>query len=54
MLIELLDLLERLKQEIGSVDAMEMEAASAAYVENFGLRVFSLADNEDRQGKATR
>ena len=33
---------------------MDHEAAGAAYVENFALKVFSLADNEDRQGKATR
>ncbi|KAK0465583.1 Vta1 like-domain-containing protein [Desarmillaria tabescens] len=53
-LFELLGLLESMKQEIGPNDAIDMEAASAAYVENFALRVFNLADNEDRKGQSTR
>lgn len=52
--MNVLDLLEKMKVEIGPSDAVDMEAASAAYVENFALKVFGLADNEDRQGKATR
>ena len=43
-----------MKTEIGQNDAIEDDAASAAYVENFALRVFSLADNEDRRGNADR
>jgi vacuolar protein sorting-associated protein VTA1 len=43
-----------MKREIGNVDAIEVEAASAAYVENFALKVFQSADNEDRKGVATR
>lgn len=43
-----------MKKEIGSVDAIEVESASAAFVENFALRVFQSADNEDRRGAATR
>ncbi|KAF8743665.1 hypothetical protein AX14_001201 [Amanita brunnescens Koide BX004] len=53
-LFSLLDLLEKMKQEIEPIDAIDNEAAGCAYVENFALRVFSLADNEDRQGNATR
>ncbi|KAK0198856.1 Vta1 like-domain-containing protein [Armillaria mellea] len=53
-LFELLGLLESMKQEIGPSDAIDIEAASAAYVENFALRVFNLADNEDRKGQSTR
>jgi len=53
-LFSLLDLLEEMKKEIGPTDAIDNEAASCAYVENFALRVFSLADNEDRKGNATR
>ncbi|KAK0481714.1 Vta1 like-domain-containing protein [Armillaria novae-zelandiae] len=53
-LFELLGLLESMKQEIGPTDAIDIEAASAAYVENFALRVFNLADNEDRKGRSTR
>ena len=53
-LFELLDLLERVKAEIGKNDAITDDAASAAYVENFALRVFANADNEDRKGGSTR
>lgn len=54
VLFALLDTLERMKKEIGSTDAIDDEGASSAYFENFALRVFALADNEDRQGNATR
>lgn len=53
-LFDLLDLLEKMKSEIGPNDAIDDESASSAYVENFALRVFTLADNEDRKGDATR
>ena len=54
VLFKLLGVLEHMKQEIGSVDAIEVEAASAAFVENFALKVFQSADNEDRRGAVTR
>jgi vacuolar protein sorting-associated protein VTA1 len=54
LLSELLSVLETLKEEIGPNDAIDMEAASIAYVENFGLKVFNAADEEDRGGIATR
>ncbi|KIL71661.1 hypothetical protein M378DRAFT_64857, partial [Amanita muscaria Koide BX008] len=54
VLFALLDTLERMKKEIGPTDAVDDEGASSAYFENFALRVFALADNEDRQGNATR
>ena len=53
-LFELLGSLEKLKAEIGPSDAVDIEIASAAYVENFALGVFNLADNEDRRGAATK
>ncbi|KAJ8489379.1 hypothetical protein ONZ45_g13604 [Pleurotus djamor] len=53
-LFELLGTLENMKKDIGPNDAIDIEAASAAYVENFGLRIFAVADNEDRRGAATR
>lgn len=53
-LFDLLGVLEKMKAEIGSNDAIEDESASSAYVENFALRVFAAADNEDRRGNATR
>ena len=43
-----------MKTEIGPNDAIDDESASSAYVENFALRVFAGADNEDRKGNATR
>ncbi|KAJ7631048.1 Vta1 like-domain-containing protein [Roridomyces roridus] len=53
-LFELLGSLEKLKEDIGPTDAIDIESASAAYVENFALRVFGMADNEDRSGAGTR
>lgn len=35
-------------------DAFTDDVAAAAYIENFGLKLFSQADNEDRKAKATR
>ncbi|KAG6817961.1 hypothetical protein H0H87_012429 [Tephrocybe sp. NHM501043] len=54
VLFALLGFLERLKKEIGSIDALDIESVSSAYVENFALKVFAMADNEDRTGFATR
>ncbi|KAJ7040445.1 Vta1 like-domain-containing protein [Mycena alexandri] len=53
-LFELLGALEKMKQEIGPTDAIDIEAASAAFVENFAFRVFAMADNEDRSGAGNR
>ncbi|THG97724.1 hypothetical protein EW026_g4329 [Hermanssonia centrifuga] len=53
-LFDLLGVLETMKSDIGSSDAIEDEAVSCAYVENFALKVFAMADNEDRRGNATR
>ncbi|RDB29014.1 Vacuolar protein sorting-associated protein VTA1 [Hypsizygus marmoreus] len=54
VLFALLGTLERLKKEIGANDAVDIESVSSAYVENFALKVFAMADNEDRKGAATR
>lgn len=35
-------------------EAFTDDVAASAYIENFGLKLFSQADNEDRKGKATR
>jgi len=53
-LFALLETLETMKKAIGPNDAIDVEAASAAYVENFALKVFFNADQEDRSGRATR
>ncbi|KAG5652066.1 hypothetical protein H0H81_006421 [Sphagnurus paluster] len=54
VLFALLSTLERLKREIGPNDAVDIESVSSSYVENFALRNFALADNEDRAGSTTR
>ncbi|CDS82074.1 uncharacterized protein SPSC_02894 [Sporisorium scitamineum] len=53
-LLALMDTLEDLKAKLTDNDAVTNDAASSAYVENFALKVFVGADNEDRAGKATR
>lgn len=53
-LYALLGALERLKSDIGANDAIDIETVSSAYVENFALKVFANADNEDRSGHSTR
>ncbi|SNX83247.1 uncharacterized protein MEPE_01953 [Melanopsichium pennsylvanicum] len=53
-LLTLMDTLEDLKSKLADNDAVINDAASSAYVENFALKVFVGADNEDRAGKATR
>ncbi|KAF8078901.1 DUF605-domain-containing protein [Lyophyllum atratum] len=54
VLFALLGVLERFKKEIGPNDALDIESVSAAYVENFALKVFAMADDEDRTASATR
>ncbi len=53
-LLTLMDTLEDLKSKLSDNDAVTNDAASSAYVENFALKVFVGADNQDRAGKATR
>lgn len=54
LLLNLLNALERLKVQIGPNDTIDSEPASAAFVENFALKIFRIADDEDREGHATR
>ena len=54
LLFALLGALEKTKNDIGPNDAIYNESASSAYVENFALKVFASADNEDRNAHATR
>lgn len=53
-LFHLLGVLEKMKADIGPHDAVDIEGVSFAYVENFALKVFVNADNEDRNNRATR
>ena len=54
LLFTLITKLEQMKAEASPSDAIEQEAASSAYVENFALKVFAMADNEDRRGEGSR
>lgn len=47
-------LIQQLKAELSEQEAVKSETVAYAYVENFALRIFLGADNEDRQGHATR
>ncbi|BGP31168.1 hypothetical protein JCM10296v2_002932 [Rhodotorula toruloides] len=53
-MLGLMDKLEEMKAQHTANDAFTDDVAAAAYIENFGLKLFSQADNEDRKGKATR
>ena len=43
-----------MKASLANNDAVADDDAGAAYIENFALRVFTMADNEDRREQATR
>ncbi|OWZ75792.1 vacuolar protein sorting-associated protein VTA1 [Cryptococcus neoformans Bt85] len=49
-LMSLIDALEQMKVIMGNNEAIHSEAAGAAYIENFALKVFMSADNDDRAG----
>jgi len=53
-LANMMDLLEQEKQRLAVHEAITQSSVSAAYVEDFALRVFTSADNEDRNGQSTR
>ncbi|KZW02553.1 DUF605-domain-containing protein [Exidia glandulosa HHB12029] len=52
-LMGLMDSLEKMKGQLDDSDALG-DIAGQAYIENFALRVFDVADGEDRSGKATK
>lgn len=52
-LIDMMDSLEKMKLQLGDTDALGDEAGQA-YIENFALRVFEMADREDRAGGANK
>lgn len=47
-------LVTQMKATLASNDAVTDDAAGSAYIENFALKVFVGADNEDRSGNSTR
>ena len=52
-LLNLMDSLEKEKLELAENEAITDQFVGYSYVENFALRIFLKADNEDRQGEAT-
>jgi vacuolar protein sorting-associated protein VTA1 len=53
-LLDMLDNLETLKAELADNDAVTNEVAGAAYIANFADGIFKSADDEDRDGKASK
>ncbi|KAI8062837.1 Vta1 like-domain-containing protein [Gilbertella persicaria] len=53
-LFHLLDALEEQKKTIGDNEAITNDLVGYAHVENFALKIFLNADNEDRAGKASK
>jgi vacuolar protein sorting-associated protein VTA1 len=56
---EVLGVLEGMRSAISNEhpeakETVDSESASAAYVENFALKIFASADDEDRRGSATK
>jgi vacuolar protein sorting-associated protein VTA1 len=43
-----------MKTNLADNEAVTDDDAGAAYIENFAMRVFNMADNEDRHEQATR
>ncbi|KAI9349627.1 Vta1 like-domain-containing protein [Obelidium mucronatum] len=53
-ILSLLGGLEREKEKIGHNEAINNDVVGFAHVENFALKIFASADNEDRAGKASK
>ncbi|KAL7751589.1 hypothetical protein RI367_003053 [Sorochytrium milnesiophthora] len=53
-LLSVMDYLEKEKARLSGNEAVTSETVAASYVENFALKIFLNADNEDRAGKASR
>ncbi|KAJ4919343.1 hypothetical protein JOQ06_029545 [Pogonophryne albipinna] len=50
-LIKLMDQLESMKKELGENDSISQEVVGNAHIENYALKMFLYADNEDRSGR---
>ncbi|KAJ3085339.1 hypothetical protein HK102_000088 [Quaeritorhiza haematococci] len=53
-LLKLMDALEKDKQNLVGNEAITNDVVGYAHIENFALKIFVGADNEDRSGKATK
>ncbi|KAM7395853.1 hypothetical protein PAMA_007232 [Pampus argenteus] len=50
-LIKLMDQLEMMKKELSDSDSISQEVVGNAHIENYALKMFLYADNEDRAGR---
>ncbi|XP_010749064.1 vacuolar protein sorting-associated protein VTA1 homolog isoform X2 [Larimichthys crocea] len=50
-LVKLMDQLETMKKELGDNDSINQEVVGNAHIENYALKMFLYADNEDRAGR---
>ncbi|KAG0263782.1 hypothetical protein DFQ27_001607 [Actinomortierella ambigua] len=50
----LLSTLEKQRKEIGENEAISNDLVGYAHIENFALKIFTRADDEDRQGQASQ
>ncbi|XP_069625287.1 vacuolar protein sorting-associated protein VTA1 homolog [Ranitomeya imitator] len=50
-LTKLMDQLETQKKQLGDCDSITQEIVGSAHVENYALKMFLYADNEDRAGR---
>ncbi|PVG02259.1 DUF605-domain-containing protein [Serendipita vermifera] len=53
-LVKLMDTLEQMKDQLKDRKEINSSEAAATYIENFALKVFHNADNEDRKGGSNR
>ncbi|KAF9357597.1 hypothetical protein BGX26_003441 [Mortierella sp. AD094] len=52
--MELLDTLEKQRKQIGDNEAISNDLVGYAYIENFALKIFSKADDEDHAGQGSQ
>ncbi|KAM9495652.1 vacuolar protein sorting-associated protein VTA1 homolog [Clarias gariepinus] len=50
-LVKLMDQLEKMKQELSTNESISQEIVGNAHIENYALKMFLYADNEDRSGR---
>ncbi|XP_059211908.1 vacuolar protein sorting-associated protein VTA1 homolog isoform X2 [Centropristis striata] len=50
-LVKLMDQLETMKKDLGENDSISQEVVGNAHIENYALKMFLYADNEDRSGR---
>ncbi|KAF9096781.1 hypothetical protein BGX23_010469 [Mortierella sp. AD031] len=53
-IVELLDVLEKQRKDMGENEAITSELVGYAHVENFAIKIFSKADDEDRAGQGSQ